>query len=367
MTRHWKPAALALTGIFTFLLAGCSNQPAANDTNTGATAGNDASTAATTGASSDSDAGTGAEQLEATTITLYTSEPQDKADEIVAAFNKEQPNVKVEVFRAGTGDLKARIDAENKAGGVKADVLLAADAGTFDNYAKQNMLVKYTPTGADQLKQDVIDPNGYYTGTRIIPTVIAYNTTMVQTPPKSWAELADPQYADKIVMPNPDVSGAAAYNAAVWLNEPSLGEDWLTKLAANKPVIADSNGPVSQAVANGTQPIGIVVDYLVRGLADQGSPIAVSYPSEGVPYVSEPAGIFASSKNQDAAKAFVDFLVSKPGQELAVQQSYLPVRDDVGTPEGAPALSEITTITPKLETIQSTQDTAVELFRKLFL
>lgn len=189
---------------------------------------------------------------------------------------------------------------------------------------------------------------------------------MVEKAPESWADLTDVEYADRLVMPNPDVSGAAAYNAAVWLDEDQLGEEWLTALAANRPVIADSNGPVSQAVATGTQPVGIVVDYLVRELAEQGSPIAVSYPSEGVPFVSQPVGIFADSENVEASEAFVDFLVSAEGQKLAVEQSYLPVRSDVGTPEGAPELDDIAILAPDLETIRSTQAGAVETFRELF-
>jgi iron(III) transport system substrate-binding protein len=132
-------------------------------------------------------------------------------------------------------------------------------------------------------------------------------------------------------------------------------------------VIAESNGPVSQAVATGTQPIGIVVDYLVRELEAQGSPIAVAYPEEGVPYVSQPAGIFADTDEAEASQAFVDFLVSAEGQQLAVEQSYLPVRGDVGTPEGAPSMDEIEILSPDLETINSTQDEAVERFRELFL
>ena len=127
-------------------------------------------------------------------------------------------------------------------------------------------------------------------------------------------------------MPNPDVSGAAAYNAAVWANTPELGTEWMEQLAENSPVIADSNGPTSQAIATGAQPVGVVVDYLVRELAEQGSPIDVSYPSEGVPYVSQPVGIFSSTDEEAASKAFVDFLVSEEGQKLAVEQSYLPIR-----------------------------------------
>lgn len=171
------------------------------------------------------------------------------------------PEVTVEVFRAGTGDLTTRVATEQASGGVQADVFLAADAGTFEDYAADELLLQYSPADVESLNQDIVDPEGYYTGTRIIPTVIAYNTALVTEPPTSWAELTDAEYANKLVMPNPDVSGAAAYNAAVWLDEPALGEEWLTKLAANKPVIADSNGPVSQAIATGAQPVGIVVDY----------------------------------------------------------------------------------------------------------
>ena len=307
-----------------------------------------------------------ADVLEAATLNLYTSEPQEKIDEIVAAFAAHQPNVSVEVFRAGTGDLTARIAAEEKAGAIGADLLLAADAGTFEGYAERDLLREYVPADADKLDENVLDAEGFYTGTRIIPTVIAYNTTEITDPPSSWADLTKPEYSGKLVMPNPDVSGAAAFNAAVWLNESSLGEGWLTDLAKNQPLIAESNGPVSQAVAEGSQPVGIVVDYLVRDLAAAGSPIAVSYPEEGVPYVAQPVGIFANTTAPEAAEAFVDFLVSEEGQKLAVEQAYLPVRGDVGTPEGAPELSSITMLNPDLAQIRAEQPAAVETFKKLF-
>ena len=336
-------AGATALGLATIALAGCSTSAPAADSS--APAG-------------------GAEEA---TITVYTSEPQEKADALVAAFNKVHPEVTVEIFRAGTGDLTTRVAAEKESGKVQADVFLAADAATFENYAAEGMLQKITTADVDALNPDVVDAEGYYVGTRIIPTVIAYNTSIITEAPTSWTDLTDAKYSGKLVMPNPDVSGAAAYNAAVWLDEPKLGEEWMSALAENKPVIADSNGPVSQAVATGAQPVGIVVDYLVRELAAQGSPIATAYPSEGVPYVSQPAGIFADSKEPEAAQAFIDFLVSEEGQRLAVEQSYLPVRSDVGTPEGAPAMDEISILSPELEKIRSTQEGAVDTFRELFL
>lgn len=299
------------------------------------------------------------------TLTVYTSEPQAKIDALNAEFMAANRGIDVQVFRAGTGDLNARIAAELETGTIGADVLLAADAPTFERYKDENLLLHYTPADVDKLNQDVVDPEGYYVGTRIIPTVIAYNTAAVTDPPTSWKDLADAKYKGRITLPNPEVSGAAAFNTAVWLSEEALGEPWLEALAANEPVVAESNGPVGQSVAAGTQPVGIVVDYLVRELAAKGSPIALEYPTDGVPYISQPAGIFQGSANPEAAKKYVDFLVGKRGQEIAVDQQYLPVRDDVGTPEGAPALADLQLLNPDLAKIAVSQPAAVKRFGEL--
>ena len=296
------------------------------------------------------------------TVTLYTSEPQAKIDQLIAAFNEEHPDVAVEVFRAGTGDLRARIAAEQATGDIGADVLLAADVPTFEGYKEQDLFREYTPEGVDDLMEIAVDPDGYYVGTRIIPTVIAHNTTEVDQPPTSWAELATPEYADRLVLPNPDVSGAAAFNASAWSLNPELGPGWVTALGANGPQVAESNGPVAQAVAEGARPVGIVVDYLVRDLAAAGSPIAVSYPTEGVPYITQPGAVFADAQDPEAAELFLDFIVSQRGQEIAVEQNYLPVRGDVGTPEGAPALEQIALFDQNLQAIAQNQAAAVAAF-----
>lgn len=341
MPRH--TTALALTALAASLTLAACSEPAAEESDAaGATEGSGSAGGA---------------------LTVYTSEPQEKIEELNAAFAQEHPDIEVEVFRAGTGDLTARIATERETGAIEADVLLAADTATFEGYKADDLLLQYSPEGADDLLEQVVDPDGFYVGTRIIPTVIAYNTEEVDDPPTSWADLTDPRWADQIVMPNPDVSGAAAYNAAVWFTTDALGEQWFEALGANSPMIADSNGPTSQAVADGSRPVGVVVDYLIRELAAQGSPVAVSYPSDGVPYVSQPAGIFADSDNVEAAQAYVDFLISEAGQTLAVEQSYLPVRDDVGSPEGAPSLEELTLLDPELETITEIRSEAIEAFK----
>lgn len=310
-------------------------------------------------------AGTATAAAEVTTITVYTSEPEEKVDEINAAFEAANPDVKVEVYRAGTGDLNARIAAEKESGSIEADVLWAADAATFETYKAAGDLAELQDVDTSDLIEEALDADNHYVGTRIIPTVIAYNTDVIDAAdaPQSWADLVDPKYADQLVMPDPAVSGAAAFNASVWKNDPQLGEDWINALGENTPMIAQSNGPTSQEIAAGGHPVGVVVDYLVRDLADAGSPIAAVYPTEGAPYITEPAGVFAASDKKDAAERYISFLLSAEGQKIAVGQAYLPVREDVGTPEGTPPLAEIALMTPDLQVVTDDKEAAVALFQ----
>lgn len=302
---------------------------------------------------------------EVTTITVYTSEPEEKVDEINAAFEAANPDIKVEVYRAGTGDLNARIAAEKESGSIEADVLWAADAATFETYKAAGDLAELQNVDTADIIAEALDAENHYVGTRIIPTVIAYNTDVIDAAdaPQSWADLVDPRYADQLVMPDPAVSGAAAFNASVWKNDPQLGEEWINALGENTPMIAQSNGPTSQEIAAGGHPVGVVVDYLVRDLADAGSPIAAVYPTEGAPYITEPAGVFAASDKKDAAERYISFLLSAEGQKIAVEQAYLPVREDVGTPEGTPPLAEIALMTPDLQVVTDDKEAAVALFQ----
>ena len=341
-------SVVAAAGVAMLALAGCS-EPSEN-------AGSNTATSGAEDGATDSAAGS---------LTLYTSEPEEKVDEIIAAFNEEHPDVDVQVYRAGTGDLKARIEAEKASGSVEADLIWAADAPTFEAFKSEDLLAQLIDVETGEVIDGAVDPEGYYVGTRIISTVLAYNTSVIDEAdaPQSWTDLTDARFRDKIVMPDPAVSGAAAYNATVWMNNDELGEDWLTALGENAPMIAASNGPTSQEIAGGGHPVGVVVDYLVRDLAAQGSPVKEVYATEGSPYITEPIAVFADSKSQSAAELFINFVLSKKGQELAVEQNYLPIIDGVGTPGDAPELDDIALMDADLKTLTDDRARSVEFFQ----
>lgn len=301
-----------------------------------------------------------------TTITLYTSEPEAKADIAIQEFERLNPDIRVRMYRAGTGELVARIASEKSTGRIEGDVLWCADAPTFEVYKQEGDLAPLSNIDLTAILPEAIDDDSFYVGTRMMPTIITYNTKRMSEAeaPKSWADLTDPKYRNEIVLGDPAVSGATAFNAAVWLQSPELGESWVTALGENRPMIAQSAGPVAEEVAAGGHPIGIVTDYRVRDLSDEGSPIKAVYPEDGAPYITQPAAVFANSPSQQAAQRFVAYLVSREGQTTASKLNYLPVRSDVDSPQGAPTLDDIKLLEADLSNITQEKKDAVAFFQR---
>ena len=76
-------------------------------------------------------------------LVLYTSQPERDASQTVAAFKRVQPGVDVEVFRSGTTEVMGKLAAEFAGGQPRADVLLLADAATMEALEKDSRLLNY--------------------------------------------------------------------------------------------------------------------------------------------------------------------------------------------------------------------------------
>jgi len=300
------------------------------------------------------------------TLRLYTSQPDADAARTKAAFEAAHPGVRVEIFRSGTEQVIARFLLEVEAGFPQADVLLVADAPTFEVLKARDLLHPFPQAiSASAIAPGYADPEGYYYGTKILATLITYNTNLVSDPVTSWAELAALP-AGSVIMPSPSYSGAAAYNLGVKTRDPRLGWAWYEQLAASDTFLVQGNGAVLRSVAGGERPYGVVVDFLPIRAALEGSPVGIIYPSEGVPVITEPVGIVKGTPNLEAAQAFVNFLLSIEGQRVAVNMGYMPLRVDVTPPAGFPALADLLQLSAPASELATTRDADKERFANLF-
>jgi iron(III) transport system substrate-binding protein len=299
------------------------------------------------------------------TLRLYTSQPEADAAATVAGFNALHPGVRVEVFRSGTEQVISRFLLEVEAGSPQADVLLVADAPTFELLKARDLLEAYVSPEAAAIDAVYLDPDGTYAGTKILATVIAYNTALVTEPVTTWAALAALP-AGQIAMPSPSYSGAAAYNLGVNTRDDRIGWAWYEALAGADVLLFQGNGAVLRSVAGGEVPYGIVVDFLPIRASLEGSPVGVVYPDEGVPVITEPVGIVAGNANPEAARAFVDYLLSEAGQRVAVEMGYMPLRPGIAAPAGFPDLADLVVLSADAADLAATRDADKERFATLF-
>ncbi len=273
-------------------------------------------------------------------LVLYTSQPNSDAQQTVDAFQAAHPEIEVEWVRDGTTRLMTRLRSELSADVSNPDVLLIADSMTMESLKQEGHLQPYLSPEREAYAAELYDPEGYYYGTKLITTGIVYNTG-AEHRPQSWQELTQPEYAGQVTMPSPLYSGAALIHMAAISANPGLGEAYYDALHANRTEAQGGNGGVFNAVAAGTRPYGIVVDFLPIREAAKGSPVAFVFPEEGVSAVTEPVAIMQGARNLDAAQAFVDFVLARDGQELVSEQGYLPAHPEVAPPAGFPARDSI--------------------------
>ncbi|WP_375688299.1 ABC transporter substrate-binding protein [Pseudooceanicola sp. LIPI14-2-Ac024] len=273
-------------------------------------------------------------------LVLYTSQPNEDAQRTVDAFKADHPGVEVEWFRDGTTKVMAKLMAEFEAGAPQPDVLLIADMVTMEGLEAEDRLMAYPDADVSAYDPALMDPEGHYFSTKLITTGIIYNTAATMVP-TSYKDLLKPEAKGNVAMPSPLTSGAATIHMVAVTSHPDMGWALYEGLADQGANPQGGNGGVYKAVAGGEQLYGFVVDFLPIREKVNGAPVEFVFPDEGVSAVTEPAAILSTAQNPDAAKAFIDFLISEKGQQLAADMGYLPAHPGVTPPAGFPALDEI--------------------------
>ncbi|MEF2071624.1 ABC transporter substrate-binding protein [Consotaella aegiceratis] len=275
------------------------------------------------------------------TVTVYTSQPTEQMTAVIEAFNKDHPDIKVELFRSGTTEVMNKLQAEFAAGHSDADVVLIADAVAMTRLKNDDRLLAYPDAPTDSLPQSVVDPDKTFFGTKLITTGIVYNTNLVDEPPTSWKDLTDPDVASQLIMPSPLYSGAAVIHVGTMVQQPDFGWDYYETLADNGAIAGQGNGSVIEAVARGEKAYGIIIEYMALNARAEGSPVDFVFPEEGVSSITQPIAILKGTDAEEAAKTFVDWQLSEAAQKQSVEQGYFPIFAGVPSPTGYPDVSSL--------------------------
>lgn len=301
-------------------------------------------------------------------VVLYTSVPAGVIAEIETVFEEQYPDIDLQVYRAGTGDVMARIEDELSASRLAADLVWVADFTVGEDLKGRNLLLPYRPPEADALLAPLRDEDDTYYAARLLNMVVAYNTDVVTTPPTSYRDVLGSQYRGRVGHASPVKSGAFLYFMGALLQDPDYGEDFFRQLAINEPVI-QTNTQTTAGIAAGELDIGITIDFTVRALLgeDPDAPIDFVYPEPGVVMVPSPIAIFRDAANVEGAKAFERYILSAPGQALLRDLAgVVPVRLDVAPPPGIESITQLQVVPTDPAWIQAHRDDVLSVFSEFY-
>jgi iron(III) transport system substrate-binding protein len=296
-------------------------------------------------------------------VVFYTATDVAVAEKLAEHFKTKYPEISVQVERAGSERVFQRIGQEYSTGIYNADVIETSDAVHFEYFKREGWLEPMVPQEvADKWPADERDPDGNFAAYRAHLSVMAYRTDLMQEAdaPKTWEDLLDPRFKDKMVKAHPGYSGTVMTSTFVLSN--LLGWEYFEKLGKQNVMQVQSSTEPPKKLAQGERALEIDGnEYNVFRLIDEGKPIKIIYPEEGTPLAVGNAAVLKQAPNPNAAKLFYAFLFSVDAQQLNSDfgglRSFHP---DVKEKAGRTPLAQIkilhsdpTKLEPEIQTIKS--------------
>lgn len=300
------------------------------------------------------------------TVMVYSSMQETQLIAIKEGFEKKYPGVTMEYYFAGTGKVMTKIATEVQAGHVDADILWVGDPTNYVQFKEQGILAKYISPETEKIDKAFVDPDGYYTGARMMNMGIAYNTANVKENevPKTWDDLLNERWKGAVVMTDPNTAGTTKYWRNAMMANPKYGLRFFEGLKANECRMESGTTATHNQVAAGEYDVGVCLDYVTANVSSKGSPIAFVYPVDTVSIFS-PIGLVKDAKNEENGKLLYDFILSQEGQEILVAQNLLSVREGVKQNADVAAIAA-TTMASDMKDVVAKEDESKAAFDKLF-
>jgi iron(III) transport system substrate-binding protein len=296
-------------------------------------------------------------------VVLYTANFSEVEQEMINAFNKRFPFVRVEMVRASGGQLITRVKTEAAAGKLLADIVDHSDRGLMQEL--ESLFQDYAPpNGADYLSTALISPKLWPRIT--VGWSIAYNAELTKNPPKTWWDLTKPEYGQGQIGQVISQSGGTTWTRVMFERQ-VLGPDYWAKQAATKPRLYPSGAPASDALVRGEVSIAPLLYNIVFPKKRDGAPLEIFFPPEGVPIVPYGSGIPKTAARPNAAKLYLDWCLSEEGQVYSIQHlgNLTSLKSPPVNPEGFdPNVVKIWV--PTFPDFQSLRDAWLEDWNKVY-
>ena len=260
-------------------------------------------------------------------LVWYTTMSADQSTAFMARFQQKYPFLKPSIIRLGGNALLSRILAEAKAGKYFFDVAHGTGEIVLP-LMDMGLLAPYVSPERKMIPDDLKDKQGYWTAVYVNSIVLGYNTqlTQGQPQPRSYEDLLQPRWKGRKISIDSTYVTFLQGLISAWGKDKAL--EYLRKLADQEPVVMRGSTVRVQLAAAGEFPLVIAYANIIQYLREKGAPIDW-LPLEPAVISVNTVMAGAKSAHPNAAKLFIDFTLSKEGQEKLWDFQRIPSRSDV--------------------------------------
>jgi iron(III) transport system substrate-binding protein len=247
--------------------------------------------------------------------------------------------VKTSALAAGTPVAYGRI-VEWK-GRPDADIFWGGESALFDKLAEQNLLARLDlPKGVvDSIPASIgkpkpiplKDPKGYWIGTVLEPYGLVYHPKVLKKlgvpEPKDWDDLLHARLKGHVAQcaPTRSSSSHATYEVILQRDGDARGWEFLKRLAGNTGIFTARSRDVPSVVARGEFAAGFAVPSYMA-FEDRLAGYDIKFVAPKTAWITpEPIAILAGSRRPQAARAFIEFMLSERGQRVAMERGVFPI------------------------------------------
>lgn len=266
-------------------------------------------------------------------MVFYTSVSTEYARALTLGFERKYPFIKTDIFRSGHEKILSRLNVEQKTGRFTADVV---SVGEFEAYhlRKMGLIAPYKSPSAAAFPEGFKDPEGYWTDLYDNLIVMAYNTQKVKRDevPKRYEDLLHPRWKGRMGL---DTHDERWFANMLYLMGEDKGMALMEGLAKQEISMRRGRTLNTQLLLAGEFDLQITAYwYRVHLLKQSGAPIdwvAV----EPVIVALHPISLAAQAPHPNAARLFIDYVLSSEGQEVFAKKGRVAARPGI-KPQGFP-------------------------------
>ncbi|MBI2988068.1 MAG: extracellular solute-binding protein [Deltaproteobacteria bacterium] len=259
-------------------------------------------------------------------VIYYTTMTLDQSKTVVDRFQAKYPFIKPTLFRTGGGPLLNKIMTEVRGGRHAWDVLVGRGEMVLPLMEKK-LLASYISPETKMIDSQLVDKEGYWTAYYVNTYVLGWNTKMVKKEdvPKTYEALLNPRWKGQISV-DTEAYGMLQGLIGLWGKEKAVS--YFKRLAALDPVPKRGNTERVQMAVAGEYPLILAYNQTIQRMTSRGAPIDW-LPLEPAVVQVNPIMLASNAPHPNAARLFLDFVLSKEGAAMLSSFQRIPVRRDV--------------------------------------